>query len=229
MFAERLQFLDSTLSRIIQRFEDEYPECRVEKSAAVASTEDLSLETISEPGSLQSSSIFTDPFANGKELPNEGTALDDVIDDDEDTPHRIPLSRHDSDVSLASRQLANEEGRMHRIGQQVRRDILRPSTTAPAEDDDKDSLEMARFREKVEALSGNEIAEKYNRLGAEGVLAELNATTRELRKLQEEDPKEFEKFREAQMHAQRNMGASVVNGDAEAHAGHGHGNDVAVM
>ena len=213
-------FLNSTLERIIQRFEDEYPECRLakEKEAASAQAKQENSSSESESKSQPSASLFKDPFANGEKLDAE--VVNDELADDEDEP-RPPLSRHGSDVSLALRNLTSEEGQMHRFGQQVRRSMLKEHEKAVNPDDpavDTISREQIdSLRQKMESLSGAQMREKISELGTEGYLAHLGANAQELKLLKEDDPEGFEKFRVAQKHAQETMG-----GGKEAHAGHQH-------
>ena len=58
-------------------------------------------------------------------------------------------------MSLASKSLANEEGRVHRIGQQVRREVY---GNMMDKGEPPDSLQHdAELRSKFEALSGDEL------------------------------------------------------------------------
>ena len=203
-----MQFLDSTLERIIQRFEDEYPECRLTRPTRTKPPREAS----SDSGGPQSSALFQNPFSDGTQV----DAVDEMVegaDDDDDAPIRVPMTRHDSDVSVASKHLTIEEGRMHRFGQQVKRDILRPQATndhdiGSGDGDEEESDHVQLLRSKLEALSGQEIKDLVGEHGTDALLARLGASAEELLRLKVEDPKEFEKFREAQLHAQRNMGKS---------------------
>ncbi|KAK4944522.1 Microtubules assembly and stabilization protein, partial [Elasticomyces elasticus] len=57
-------------------------------------------------------------------LTEASSALDSDVEGGEDNELRSRVHRSNSDVSLAGRALALEEGRVHRLGQKVRRDIL---------------------------------------------------------------------------------------------------------
>ncbi|KAL1387598.1 hypothetical protein HDK64DRAFT_219030, partial [Phyllosticta capitalensis] len=106
MAYKRLLFLDNTLQGIIQRFEAEYPECR---PSVLAPT--------------------NGPVVN--DAASAHTGGDSDMEDYLDEEYLPPLglrSRHNSDVSLASRAQTLEEGRVHRMGQSVRRDVIRPGT-----------------------------------------------------------------------------------------------------
>ena len=186
---------------MIQRFEDEYPETRLEPQAAAK-------ENASEAGSLPSS-IENSLFSVGSLDKNESLTERTNLTEEEEGAVRIPMSRHNSDVSVASRYLAQEEGRMHRFGQQVRRDILRPQELNYAHGTTGHEYEPAhiqKLRDRLEALGGEEIKEAVEARGPEAVLRDIGATAEELLQLEQEDPENFEKFREAQLIAQHNIG-----------------------
>ena len=209
----RLQFLDSTLERMIQRFEDEYPECRIEPPKTVVTPDG----TLSDSGSLPSS--FTNPFDPSEEDLNGNSIVGDatIPSEDEDGSVKAPISRHNSDVSLASRHLSQEEGRMHRFGQQIRRNILKPQTQDYAHSrigGEVEATHLQRLREKLEALAGHEIKDKVDRMGPDAVLKEIGATAEELLLLEKQDPEAFEKFKESHLIAQRNLVSGVTDQEA---------------
>lgn len=192
---------------MIQRFEDEYPETRLAPPIPMSpATNDAS----SENGSLYSS-IENTSVLSGDNQPSEAdTAATEaaVLTEDDEEVIRVPLSRHNSDVSLASRALSLEEGRMHRFGQQVRRDILRPQTLDHAHGttgEEGEAEHLRLVREKLEAMGGHEIKERVDRLGADAVLKEIGASAEQFAMLAREDPEAFEKFREAVETAQSNV------------------------
>ncbi|MCJ1254928.1 hypothetical protein MMC24_002744 [Lignoscripta atroalba] len=197
----RLQFLDSTLERMIQRFEDEYPETRLESLPTRR-------EDASEVGSLPSLAGTSSLDADTSGM-SEAIREDTTLSDDEDRAVRMPVSRHNSDVSLASRHLGQEEGRMHRFGQQIRRDILRPMEFDYAHGTtgrEGEPQHLRKLRETLELWKGEDIKEAVEDRGSEAVLRELGATAEELLVLKKEDPEGFEMFREAQLIAQHNLG-----------------------
>jgi hypothetical protein len=123
---------------MIQRFEDEYPECRppgvtpcddppesttIERHASESSSSHSSSSptrtpsTSTLPGSSTSTKSGRSTDANGGS---------EWYSDDEDDVHPTQRlrSRHASDVSLAAKALSIEEGRVHRIGTKVKRDLL---------------------------------------------------------------------------------------------------------
>ena len=78
---------------------------------------------------------------------------------------------------------------MHRLGQQIRREILRPQSLDYAHGTDGlegEASHLTALRERLESLEGREIVEKVERLGTEGVLREWGATVEEVRALEME-------------------------------------------
>ncbi|EMC99373.1 hypothetical protein BAUCODRAFT_401333 [Baudoinia panamericana UAMH 10762] len=193
----RLLFLDQTLQSIIQRFEEEYPETRVQPpgspkvpaSPASSATEsdrrtDLSLNT-----------QVTEYTGNG----SEDEDLDDV------GAIKRPIKRHGSQVSLAARALSLEEGNLHRLGQRMRREIIDSPTTAtadlPAEPEDE---RIRALQDKIESTSGTELKGLVESLGWKEALKKIGGNYEDLRKLQEMDPEGWEQFRESHMKARMN-------------------------
>jgi hypothetical protein len=179
---------------MIQRFEDEYPECRVPPAELGAPIKDIVSDTASSPSS------FTDPFNGNK-------TGDDEIDpaEDDEQAVKVHMSRHNSDVSLASRFLTQEEGQMHRFGQQLRRDVLRePDITLPTTRTNDTAEHLQALRARLEVMTGEEIKQKVESLGPKNVLKYLGTTHEELLLLEKQDPEGYEKFRDAQLMALRN-------------------------
>jgi len=189
----RLKFLDSTLERIIQRFENEYPETRL--SRPTATTDDRETANIS--SSLDNTSFYLDPQTSNT---NSVTFAD--LDDNDSTVPLIrpePLSRRASSPSLASRQ-AQEEGRMHRFGQRIRRDILRPESEDYAHGTTGTEIEadyLQDLRRRLEGLEGRELQEKVERLGPDAMFEALGATPQELAEWERRDPVSLQKLKEA--------------------------------
>jgi hypothetical protein len=202
---ERLKFLDSTLERVIQRFEEEYPECRLAQPHTP-----LGVESAAMPDNL--ASALKNRLADGDSADGEliGAADDDDASPAEDGT-QLSIVRHNSDVSLASRSLGLEEGRMHRFGQKFRRDILRPRQPGPADgfpEDRPDTLRSQNIRAKLEAMDGTEMREKIEDYGSNsnGLLQQLGTSAEELLRLEQEDPEGFDAFKQAHLAAQINAG-----------------------
>lgn len=139
--------------------------------------------------------------------------VDAENEDDDDGSIRLPLRRNGSDVSLASRQ-AQEEGLMHRFGQRVRRDILRPETLDHAHGTTGHEVEATHLqdlRRRLENLDGVEIREKMVRLGPDAIFEAIGATAKELAWLEEHDPEGLEAVKEEHLAALYNMGDRGVH------------------
>lgn len=127
-----------------------------------------------------------------------------AADEKHDGPMKLKLSRTSSNTSLAARAYTDEEGRMHRFGQGVRRKVLRHSELEDSEQLDPEHL--AEMRARFDDFKGEEIRERVEREGADSVLKSLGMNTKELAVLQKEDPESFMVFRDSQIAAQINSG-----------------------
>lgn len=218
----RLQFLDSTLQRMIQRYEDEYPECKLPpppSESRTTSTSQADLDSSYADASILSASTET----NG--LPNTASGEEAQEDADEE-PFALKLSRTPSNTSLASKALTHEEGRMHRYGQTMCREIAlatntravndkpnslsqTPSTMASEEERSAEASRLQVLQERIANMRGEEIAQFREQCHSEGVekaLKDLGVTAQELVELERSDPDAFERFRESQVAARFNAG-----------------------
>lgn len=191
---------------MIQRFEDEYPESKV---PALPS----SPAHVNEVGSMGSSFADTSVLsastdANGL---SKVQSAEEYIEESEDRePYALKLLRTSSNTSLAAKALTSEEGRMHRLGQTFRREVLKPAQMddelhGTSESDPPEEPAMAALRSKLENLRGEELRQKVNHEGVDKVISDLKINMNELRALQQEDPAGFEAFQESQMAAQLNQ------------------------
>ena len=188
---------------MIQRFEDEYPETRLAPPLPTFST----LDNVLLDHSSQNTSVLSADHTFSEADPATDATDPAVLTEDDEEAIKAPLSRHNSDVSLASRALSLEEGRMHRFGQNLRRDILRPQSLDHAHGttgDEPEAEHLRILRQRLEDLGGAEIKEKVDRLGPDALLREIGASAEELATLEREDPEGFEKFRAAVQTAQSN-------------------------
>jgi hypothetical protein len=200
MAYRRLMFLDQTLQSMIQRFEEEYPDSRIAPTLAEPST--------SMASSFQST--LASSFGTGERAELLNPAGD--VDDGEDDTVKPPMSRHNSDASLASRALTLEEGRLHRLGQSIRREIVDsiPTTHTPLGDGvaprptaGQQRLEI--LKERLESTPGNELGPLVEKIGWKAVLDKVGANLDDLRQLQELDPEGWEQFRDSHMKARMNV------------------------
>jgi len=135
---------------------------------------------------------------------------------DDDEP-KLVRSRHNSDVSLASRALSLEEGRLHRLGHRFRTEILnasRPTSSHTDQanvsgtmDDHNLPSHVVALRHKFQNYSGEELREMTESMGWEKAFDHIVDNAEQLKAMEREDPEEFAKFRESQIKAlmERNL------------------------
>ena len=190
--SERLQFLDSTLERMIQRFEDEYPETRLPKPITITSSPNFSHSSTSLDPTTPSQATETDTSPSDPASPD--------LEDDLSAPLIRPssVSQRSSSPSLASRQ-AQEEGRMHRFGQRVKRDILRPESEDYAHGTTGTEVEaeyLQDLRRRLESFEGSEIKDRVESMGPEALYQALGATAEELAAMKKQDPEGWAKMKQ---------------------------------
>ncbi|KAJ5166988.1 uncharacterized protein N7482_005769 [Penicillium canariense] len=193
----RLQFLDFTLHRMIQRFEDEYPETRIQPQPAPASTAPDNASQLSGED-VHAHSIVGN--LNGSVLDNEN-----AVDDEETDHYAIHLSRTSSMTSLHARAMTSEEGHVHRLGQNIRRDFLNPPLSQGDPDND-DAAHLVALREKLERLHEQQAQSPFDSAEAEQAFEKLGSTVDELWAAQRQDVEGFERFKQSQIMAQINSG-----------------------
>jgi hypothetical protein len=205
---------------MIQRFEDEYPETRLHPSDT-ASTH----SSINTAGSQPSSSP---PISTVPTLDNSITDITSQVDSDDD--ERPVLSRHNSDVSLASRHMSEEEGRLHRFGHRVRTGLFNPSRPTSSHDEDGNhpafisgSMDDHGLPEHLRSLrmyfqqySGDEMRNLIEGMGWEKAFDSITENAEELRNLERDDPAAFKIFKESQIAALKNRNPDVF-GPGEVH------------
>ena len=80
---------------------------------------------------------------------------------------------------------------MHRFGQRLRRDVLRPETLDYAHGttgEETEAQHLKELRDRCDSLTGEDIRGAYAEVGMEGLLDKLGTTAEELRELHERDP-----------------------------------------
>ncbi|CEO58980.1 hypothetical protein PMG11_03672 [Penicillium brasilianum] len=206
----RLQFLDFTLHRMIQRFEDEYPETRIVPQPAPASVAPDNASQLSGEDATGPSVVGN---LNGSAIDNEN-----AIDDEETDHYAIHLSRTSSITSLHARAMTSEEGHVHRLGQNLRRDFLNPPLSQGDPDDDN-AAHLVALREKLERLHEQQSQSPFDSAEAEQAFEKLGSTVDELWAAQRQDIEGFERFKQSQIAAQINSGlrsaASVPSASKE--------------
>ena len=198
----RLIFLDQTLQGMIKRFEDEYPETRLQSSDAASTN-----------SSIPSSSP---PLST---VPTLATSVTDVAiqDSDEDEPKAL-RSRHNSDVNLASRAQTLEEGRLHRLGHRIRTEFINPSRPSSSQSEQAgmsgtmNDLDLPphiqALRNHFATYSGDEIRDMTEGAGWEKAFNRIVENAEELKRLEQDSPEEFARFRDTQIAAIKNAGSS---------------------
>ncbi|KAL8672365.1 MAG: hypothetical protein Q9168_003161 [Polycauliona sp. 1 TL-2023] len=172
---KRLQYLAVTLDRMIQRFENEYPETRIDTTPFG--------ENVQSKRASTDATAFMTPSGGDEVLSPSALDEDDL---DSSTALRPAMARHPSDHPHATRQDA-EEGLMHRFGQRVRREMLPPDTLDYAhgttgEGDEPQHMQELRMR--LESLAGGQIQRRLEEIGPEQVIKEIGATKEELLELE---------------------------------------------
>lgn len=190
---------------MIKRFEDEFPETRLQSEDATHPAAGA------EPQISPCDSVDLTSINEGQVSDNE-QAIVDGNGSDEDFIVRPVLSRHNSDVSIASRALSQEEGRMHRFGQKFRRDIIKPDGV---EHESSNGEHIPLLRAMVNDLGGKELQKHLENDGHDKVLQELSNEASALRKqLIDADPEGWNRFVESQEAAQRNLAAHSKEGSS---------------
>ncbi|KAL8779240.1 MAG: hypothetical protein Q9194_001541 [Teloschistes cf. exilis] len=175
MAYKRLQYLDGTLERMIQRFEKEFPETCIHTTPFGETTKTANQATADAAA------------ATAPEESLSPTVTQDEEDEESSTALRPAVSRHPSD-QLAARQAA-EEGRMHRFGQRVRREMLPPDTLDYAHrttGEEPEPEHLRELRKRLDGYSGVEIEKRVGEVGIDGVMREIGATKEEILELRQE-------------------------------------------
>lgn len=214
----RLLFLDQTLQGMIQRFEDEYPETRLQPS-----------DTASIDSSVGSAPSSSPPTST---VPTLDNSITDITNQDSDEEEGLTLrSRHNSDVSLASRHMSLEEGRLHRFGHRVRTGLLNPSRPTSSNGDNENpnpafmtgTMDDHGLPEHLRTLrmyflnySGDEMRQMIEGAGWEKAFNNVVENAEELRNLERDDPTAFKMFKESQIAALKNKNPDIF-GPGEVH------------
>jgi len=191
---------------MIERFEDEFPDTRLPSGRVPAKT--ATPEASSRQGESPDQPNLNDSTLVDNPAFDHGAATETTVYDDDANQYAVKLSRTNSNTSLHSRALTSEEGRVHRFGQHLQRDILgseldshgRAIARSP------DGIRLVALREKLERLSSSEIRSRIETVGPDKALEELGASVEELLMLQKQDPEAFESFKEGQIAAEINAG-----------------------
>jgi hypothetical protein len=204
---------------MIQRFEDEYPETRLQTS-----------DTASNRSSVASLPSSSPPISTVPTLDNSVTDMT-AQDSDEEEGRLTVRSRHNSDVSLASRHMSQEEGRLHRFGHRVRTGLLNPSRPTSAHGDNENPSpaflsgtmddhglpeHLLSLRMYFSNYSGDEMRQMIEGVGWEKAFNNVVENADELRNLERDDPAAFSLFKESQIASLKNKNPDIF-GPGEVH------------
>lgn len=195
---------------MIQRFEDEFPDTRIatDIAPAVDNTTSANDEDLSGDKSLTAEAPAAATSGLGQSVEAD-TGLDDEGDQ-----FSMRLSRTSSNTSLHSRALTSEEGRVHRLSQHLRRDIVdseldeQEGRISQSSSEDAD---VAALHEKLERLRDSQVQSRIETVGADKALEEVGSNLEELIALQKQDPEAFAEFKESQIAALINAGLRKEN------------------
>jgi len=133
------------------------------------------------------------------------TAGSDVEDEPEAFSIKPPLSRSNSIVSMSSRALAEEEGRVLRAGHKFRSAFFKPEhylLLSGIDDVGNDPNHVRILHEMLDELGDEGLRRKAEEIGVVRVFKEERHTL--LEKLKESDPEHWERFQESQIMATKN-------------------------
>ncbi|KAK0720871.1 hypothetical protein B0H67DRAFT_206201 [Lasiosphaeris hirsuta] len=217
----RLMFLDSTLQGVIKRFEDEFPDTREAADSAIS----LSSSDEANDKQLSASLSSTELGRRTSMVLSDG---EDEVDAEVDTDVKIrpsSLVRSNSTISLTSRALAEEEGRVLRAGHQFRRAIVKPEQYASllegVEMVGADPKHVRLLHELLEDLGDEGFKQEAKEVGIVNVFQHHRKEIWE--KLREcNNPMEWDRFVESQEMARANVnleggeGRRTSEGELEA-------------
>lgn len=154
---------------MIQRFEDEFPETRIAQPPIDPNSPTSPVDELLSDTSLNTSVTTIRP------APLPSSPVEE--EDDSSGTFLIPdsISRRASSTSLASRQ-AQEEGRVHRFGQRLRREIIRPQVEDHSVGTTGNEVEpehLQKLRERLENINSDEWKAELEKVGPEAILEKL--------------------------------------------------------
>ncbi|CAK7273652.1 Microtubules assembly and stabilization protein [Sporothrix epigloea] len=206
---QRLLFLDNTLDGIIKRFEDEFPETRLSLDSGISLTT-VPTEKLGQAPSL------TIELGDGEALGDveaEGDSQAVFLSDGEDETDILPsrLSRSNSVMSLSSKGLTNEEGRMLRQGHRFRSGWFKHYNLLSGVDDI--GSDPAHNHVLYELISEMKDANMNKKLAEKGLVRLFKEDREEmLQILKEQDPEHWDRFIESQEKARANLKIELGEG-----------------
>jgi len=216
LLVDRLIFLDTTLKGIIRRFEDEFPDTRETDSPTAISPIDRHDEKQLST-SLSSAEGDAEIFARDPGISDDDDEINVEIESSGQLrPPR--LIRTGSSISLTSKALADEEGRVLRAGHKFRAGVVNPEHLALL----SDGVEMVRqdpnhvrmLHEILDELEDSSLRSEVEEKGIVRVFEERKGEIRQ--RLRDLDPAHWDRFVESQLMARKNVNLDLeVEGDEE--------------
>lgn len=207
-----------TLQRMIQRFEDEFPDTRIpdENSTARSSDGSLNLSNVND-------STILEPVGSSA---NGNTTAEAEGEDEDVDRYAVRLSRTSSNTSLHSRALTSEEGKVHRLSHHFSHSLLGRPDNDKSKDADQESSEKQISQSPPDAVQVQALREKLERLRAiqgedtdtnvhceddpssssRPILQDGASNLEELLALQKQDPEAFAELKESHIVALINAG-----------------------
>ncbi|OAA67977.1 cell wall biogenesis protein [Niveomyces insectorum RCEF 264] len=197
---QRLLFLDNTLDGIIKRFEDEFPETRVSIDSGISvSPQQAEAEAEAEVE------------AASRPQESEADAAAALLSDGEDETEIRPsgLARSNSSMSLSSKGLTNEEGRVLRAGHRFRSNWYKHYNLLSGIDEiESDPSHKRVLDEMICELNDDNLNRK---LADKGMLRLFREDREEiLQCLKEQDPEHWDRFIESQEKARANLAIELA-------------------
>lgn len=196
---------------MISRFEQEFPDTREDDSATALSS---SLEDYAIDKHLSASLSSSEAH-----LPVRPASLSDPDDEPDhdgesinepslEAPTRRPLARTGSALSLTSKALANEEGRVLRAGHQFRSAIVKPEhyalLSSRIEMVGADPNHVRLLHELIDEFGDEELRAQVRDKDVVKVFEENKGLI--MRKMKEADEGHWDSFVESQVMARKNVG-----------------------
>lgn len=218
-------FLDNTLNNIIKRFEDEFPDTRV----SVLADSGIDVESLEDAQKRKKIPDDSGDLANSTTSALLNSSDNEDAPQEEETAIKSPsLSRSNSILSLSSKALADEEGRVLRAGHKLRVGIVdsRPYAallTSAVKMVGADPNHIRVLHELLEELNDEVLNREVREKGVVRVFKERKGEI--LARLREADPVSWDRFVESQEMARKNV--MPVDGEGGG-GGNGGGNKTAV-
>lgn len=204
---QRLLFLDSTLDGIIKRFEAEFPETRVSIDSGVSVP-----STPEKDSGVLASSPNSGPVEVEAEIEADGDAVVVCGSDGEDETDILPrLSRSNSVMSMSSKGLTNEEGRVLRAGHRFRSGWFKHYNLLSGVDEI--SSDPAHNHVLYELVTDTNDPAINKKLAEKGIVRLFKEDREQLLKvLKEQDPEYWDRFIESQEKARANLKIELGEG-----------------